>query len=107
MISPAAILSDRVTVTLPDGRIKERPACVFGPLAVAMHRDGDVTSWIVVHVASGREISEAAVSSGTHAMVMVGALLALPIDWRLQNPLEAGSRMVIAVALHHIKELLQ
>lgn len=98
MISPAAILGERVPVTLADGRSVSRPATVFGPLAVALARDGDVTEWMVIHLASGREITEARSDNGLHAMAHVGALLALPIDWYLITP-PAGWRLQAAAAL--------
>jgi len=104
-MTAAPILDSRVRVTLADGRTHERPACVFGPLAVAMHRDGDVISWIVVHLASGCEIRDAATASGTQAMVLVGALLALPIDWYLISPI-ASKRDTVSRTLASVKAVL-
>lgn len=86
-MTAAPILNERIDVRLGNGCTTQRPACVFGPLAVTLQRVGDTTHWIVVHVPSGAEITAAASPSGTEAMVMVGALLALDVDWYRYAPI--------------------
>lgn len=53
----------------------------------------------------GCESRDAATASGTQAMVLVGALLALPIDWYLISPI-ASKRDTVSRTLASVKAVL-
>jgi hypothetical protein len=106
VISPAALFNGQVEVATVNGRAKSMAAFVAGPLAVALHRGADRDTWVVIHIASGCEIEAAAADDGMRALLHMGALLALPIDWKSPAPFTAGMRRMCEATLATLRGAL-
>jgi hypothetical protein len=75
--------SERIARLMRSGHSRYETGVPCGPLA-AMYISGE---WYCIHRASGRQVGGAC-TSGTAAILLCGALLAMPeTNWTLVNPM--------------------
>jgi hypothetical protein len=91
--------SERIARLMRSGHSRYETGVPCGPLA-AMYISGE---WYCIHRASGRQVGGAC-ASGTAAILLCGALLALDADWSQVNP--APDFAAIVAAQSRIEALL-